>query len=440
MWLMAALWFVLLVDPQWFLAARGLTVLMKLPLLLFLALGTTLAFEAMTVKSVGRRWRWYPPLLGFAGVILVMVPFTINRGLAFAGAQSVLLYWTLIVGTSVIVDTARRAEILLVLYASQYLWWAAWGTRSGRVAWSPSLANFDTYGSLMVIGAGLCGFLILATNHKWLRRLMQLTLALCVIGVVASFARGAFLTALIVAAVVWARSPHKGKTFLTAVGCAALVVIAASLLFGEQYWIEMKTIFEGTGEATGEDRWEMWKAAWGVFLEYPVFGVGFDNWGIFASTYYRPGDLGGVYGANPARLYGVSAHSSYVTIIAEQGVAGILAFGWILVDFFRRNAYLRTETAARRWAQIGGRLQLHPVALGLEAAFIAWMGNAALYSMQGLHWFYTLLAINLLLHTLVTETPAGIHRGRRPSRLTRSPPPDSIGAPVASVSGRVRRG
>lgn len=438
MWILAALWVLTLYDPQWWLARHGLGVLLRLPVLLFVALGLAFGLTTLVSQEVQRRWIWYWPFLAYIAVMGVTVPFAINAGYAFVGFRTMLLFWTLIVSTSLLVDTAKRAELLLVAFLLQYLWWGVWGFPIGLVAWHPALANFDTFGSLMVIGAGLCAFMVLATDDKRFKRLMAGTVALCVIGVVASFARGAFLSAIAVAIVVWLRSPKKGKTLAAGIGCAILVSIAASILFGEEYWKEMSTILEGTGESTGEDRVEMWKAAFGVFLEHPFVGVGFDNWGIFASQFYIPGELGGKYADNPGRLYGISAHSTYVTTLAEHGTAGVLSLIWILVDFWKRNAYLRTRAAAERWRQLGGRFRLRPVALGIEAAMVAWMATASLYTMQGLHWLYTLLALNLLFHTLVTSPPAGGAPAGR--RLRRSRPTAAAVASPASAPSSAPRG
>jgi O-antigen ligase len=357
-------------------------------------------------------------MLGFVGAMSLSVPFTINQSLAFAGVQATLLNWTLIVGTAALVDTARRAEVLLIAYGTQFFWWTLWGTSAGLVPWHPTLSNYDTYGSWMVVGGGMCAFLALAASpvreYRWFRNLMIATVGLCAAGVVSSFARGAFLSAILVGVVVWLRSPRKRVVFVAGLACIAVTALAATLMYGPAYLQEMLTITQGTEESTGEDRWEMWQAAFGVFLTHPVIGVGFDNWGIFAASYYQPGDLGGLYAANPAIFYGKSTHNIYIQILAENGILGILAFAWILVDFWRRNAQLRTTAAIQRWKALGGRLDLRVTSLSLEAAMVGWMADAFFYSMAGLHWFYTLLASNLLLHTLVrVGLPEPARRNRR---------------------------
>jgi O-antigen ligase len=425
---LVALWLVVLFEPQWWLQGRGITAGLRAPVVLFAGLGALLALGLFSHGSWRRRWTWYKPLLCLIAIGTIMGPFAPNPLLARLSVQEMALYWTMIVATVVLVDNARRAEFLLVVYAFQFTLWGVLGASAGQVGWHTTLSNFDGYGAFMVMGAGLCAFLCLGAERAWMRRAMALTVVLAGVGIVASFARGAFLSALAVGGVVWFRSRRKGMVFLAGLACAVVAAVAASVLHGGRYWAEMMTILQGTGEATGEDRMVMWNAAFRVFLERPILGVGGDNWGVFASEFFRPGDLGGEYTDNPGRLYGRSTHSAYLQILAEHGIAGILALGWMMRDFWRRNAALRTAAAAQRWREMGGRLRLPSVALGLEAAFVGWMGAAALYSLAGSHWQYTILALNLVLHSLVTAAPA--HAGRDSSgRARRARPGVAASAP-----------
>lgn len=61
----------------------------------------------------------------------------------------------------------------------------------------------------------------------------------------------------------------------------------------------------------------LWKAAWGMFLDHPVFGVGPSNYGL-AFTRYFQGTLEG-------QSVWSSAHNLYVHQLAERGAAGLAA-------------------------------------------------------------------------------------------------------------------
>jgi hypothetical protein len=139
--------------------------------------------------------------------------------------------------------------------------------------------------------------------------------------------------------------------------------------------------------------------------------VGPRNFGVFGAQFFEPGDLGGMYENNPNVLYNRALHSFYFETLSEMGIVGVFALCWMLVDFWRRNAFLRTARAEQRWIERGGRMRLRYLALGLEACMVAFLVTAALYALSAMHWFWTLLALNLLLHALV--------KGRPPSTRSR---------------------
>jgi O-antigen ligase len=259
----------------------------------------------------------------------------------------------------------------------------------------------------MVIGLGFCAYLAVGSNKLWVRRGLLFTAALCVGGVVASFARAAFLAMILVFGVFWLRSNRKLKTLGAGVTAAVLIAATAAVLYGDAFWSEINSAFsEGASEGTGNDRWVLWGAAWQVFLENPIFGTGPNNWGIFASSHFAPGELARRYGDNPGTLYNRSLHNLYMQTLAELGITGAAALVWILVDFWKRNIRLRTEAAGIRWRMLGGTMDLRSMALALELAMVAFLAVAAVYSTAGKHWFFTIQGLNLLLyHWAVKERP-----------------------------------
>src|SRR5688572_13484271 len=117
-----ALWVTFLFDPHWYLAAKGPDIVLKLPVILFLALWAFLSFGMLTKESWQRRWQWFPPFLLLLIIGGIGVPMAINIGYAKNTWQGYVLWWTLIVGTLAIIDSPRRAEFLLYLYGLQFLW------------------------------------------------------------------------------------------------------------------------------------------------------------------------------------------------------------------------------------------------------------------------------------------------------------------------------
>jgi O-antigen ligase len=412
LYLLVALWGTVLFDPHWLAFSKGVPfVVLKLPVFIFLLLGASLGFGLLTHQPWQRRWQWYWPFLSFLIVGAIGVPMAMNVGYARETLQGYVIWYALILGTVTIVDSARRVELLLSLYGLHFLWWGFWGGKAGLVGWHHSFSNYDGFGAFAVGGFAICYFLGMAADKKWFKWLMYATAGLSVVGVVASFARGAFLALVLVFFCIWVRSPHKGRTALAGVGAALLVSLAASLLFEEGFFYNeiMSAFTEGNEEGTGGQRWQLWTIAIRVWQDHPILGAGLHNVGVYASTIFQPGELEGMF-ANPGALYDYVLHNLYMTVLAENGIVGCVVVAWIFFDYFKRNAQLRSPEAERQWREFGGRMKLRPISLGLEASMVAFMFDALVYSMMGIHWLYTMLAINLLLHRVAVQgKPAALH-------------------------------
>ena len=401
------LWFLILFDPHYLLASKGVTPAPKVLPALFLVTIGLVALGVPSIPSWRRRWTWHPPLLAFIGVGIINLPFVLNTGMARGWLKEWLLSWLLVVSAVAIIDSAKRVELLILMFGSSYLWYALWGVPYGQVLWhTPLFRNPDGFGAMMVIGFSFCAYMSLAHDNRWIHRLSLAAAGLCLIGVVSSYARGAFLATIIAFAVLWLRSDNKLRSTAAIVLGSVVVSVAAGILYGDAFWQEISSVFaEGTTEGTGEDRWVLWEAAWQVFLERPILGAGPDNWGVLGSTLFAEGELGSRY-SNPERLVARSLHSFHVQTLSEMGVLGTSAFLWILVDFWTRNIRLRSSAARQRWSSVGGRMNLRSMALGLELAMIAFLVTGAMYSVAGKHWFFTIQGLNLLLyHWTFKELP-----------------------------------
>ena len=121
---------------------------------------------------------------------------------------------------------------------------------------------------------------------------------------------------------------------------------------GGEFWAEMATIWkEGADTGTGRDRMVLWKdVGWRVFKEAPIFGVGTHNVGVVASEIIPPGALEGRY-ANPGTLYNRTLHNDFITILAEQGIAGFGVWLSMLISFFLCLRRLRRPAAREAWSR-----------------------------------------------------------------------------------------
>jgi O-antigen ligase len=417
--LLYLLWAVVLCDPQWWVASFGPRFVLQIPTVMF-------AILALMALARGPRG-WFPPFLSFIAFVALTLPFTYNEGFALLELKKLWIFYTLALGTLAFIRTPADAlPILGMAFLYQNLWWALLGARHGLVAWHPTNGNYDGFGPLMVIGIPLSFYYGLAAKRTWPRRLGFFTAGLCLVALVSSFARGAVLGGACVLAWVWFRSPRKALTGAgIVIGLLAVLVATSSFLNdvdrGERaagrtgthrnFWAEMSTIGQAN-DPTGEDRKNLWRAAYAVFKANPIVGVGAGNFGPFAAAFFQVGDvadLGAHYAENPGQLYDRQLHSSYMEILSESGIIGVMIVLWIMIDFWRRNRRLRSAAFIQQWeGATNGQLELRPLALGLEAGMVAFWATGFFYNQfYDVNWFWSLVTINLLIYSLAKPRAAG---------------------------------
>jgi hypothetical protein len=402
------MWTFILFDPQWYVAWKGPDAVTRIPTVLFAVMLLLVFFKPPK--------HWFPALLGFMLYTMAIVPFAYIKGGTFNVVKTLIAFYVLAVGTMAFVRNVRQAvPIITAAMLGQFLWYLFWGVTRGRVLWHPALFNYDSYGPLMVIGIGMSYFYGFATTNKKAKVLAFLTSIGCIMGLVSSFARGAVLGAALVVCWIFLRSNRKGATLAAGLIGGVVVVIAASLFSGTQgkgrsetgqgFFAEMATIFENSGTET--DRKVLWALARRVWAENIIFGVGANNFGAYAAENFAAGTTGGGYNDNPGKLWGRQLHSTYFQILCEYGTIGSMIFLWVLWDFFKRNAMLRSKPFEQRWWDIsGGKLHLPQLARGLETGMVGFLGTALFYNqIFDVHWLYTLVTINGVLWAVSKPLP-----------------------------------
>lgn len=412
------LWVLLIYEPEWWLASFGLGPLKRIPTLLF---PVVVAFALLRLRLSIINW-W---LVLFLVSHTVMVPFASNQGFAFWSFKAVLYLVALITATAAVVgDRADRVQVLLALFLFQFVWWTVHGVPGGRVMWHTTLGNEDGFGPMLGIGLGFALPIAFGASDKRLRRAAGVIAVMCIVGVVASIARGAVLSAGLVLVLMWLRSDRKGAVLAGAVVAGVVTVLASSWLFpGGGFWAEMATVSAGTEDQTGHDRMVLWGAAWRVFLANPVFGVGASNFGAYAAEFFNYGDVGHIY-ADPGVLYGRVLHNIYMQVLSEQGIFGVVVFLGLLLDFWIRVLRLMSPAAGRRWTERAGpRWELRSIALGLEGAMAGFLANGFFYDQLYTAPLYCMVALAHLLTLATAPRPQEAARTtgeRTPTRSVRS--------------------
>jgi len=188
-------------------------------------------------------------------------------------------------------------------------------------------------------------------------------------GLAATYSRGGLggLVIGLVAVAVLLRAPRRARIAFVAVMVVA-IVLAGALVFGGG-WIQKNLVGAAeTGSATNrvymvEGALKMWRA-------HP-FGVGLDNYQLVYPEYRDPAADAGI----------VESHMAYMTVLAETGFIGLIAFLWVLNASFR--AVMLPAAHKARDAT------LQPLAVGAFAATLALAAQAFTYSLEAskFWWF-----------------------------------------------------
>lgn len=176
--------------------------------------------------------------------------------------------------------------------------------------------------------------LLNSSKRTWQKALVVVLGVMQPIMVAYTGSRTGFLALLLLLTlwgVTWMRDFIKQRR-LPVVLLVGLIIAAAAFHFmPEDYGTKMRgdiTAGVGEGQGTMGIRYNLWQGALAAWLSEPIWGIGA---GQFASS-RRPEQVGLLDARN---LYSV-AHNSYLTVLAENGLVGLLLFlSWQIIALRR---------------------------------------------------------------------------------------------------------
>jgi O-antigen ligase len=238
--------------------------------------------------------------------------------------------------------------------------------------------------------AVLAGLMALASRTS-LKLLALVAMACCLVGAVVSLSRTGMLTYFIVGPLLLAAGLLRITPMRVVLVC---VVALASIPFLPD---GVSRIFDPTNYLSGQsvsvsERLKLWQAAASAFVDHPFNGMGLgNNRGIF-DYYHNPW--------NPGLL---TVHSSYLQILIETGLPGLLVLGY----FFYRVARLLAR-ARSLFALEGDRVGL-VLSTSLLIALVAFLliGAVAFDFMRiGFKNMWLFIGCGVVLYGIAVEQAA----------------------------------
>ena len=264
----------------------------------------------------------------------------------------------------------RPSQLLLIVnvWLFSILMSSYHGIMQGGLVWGNRWLEDENHISLLVDTALPFVFLLFFL-HK--NKIMKLFYLLCMsffitVNVIAA-SRGGFLGLIIAGFLCWILEKNKFRNFM-------VVMLSAVLIFSyapSQLFREIKTLSQGTEEATADDRIYLWRIAIKMFNDSPVLGVGIGNYPYYFSEYENQLR----YSSNALRV----PHSTPIQWLAETGLIGVFIMfllqkslfnSWYL-SFKRRKKMLDDGEDSQLVCKISQAVAISQVAFWFCACFLS---------------------------------------------------------------------
>jgi len=269
----------------------------------------------------------------------------------------------------------------------------SWGATGGP-GW---FRNSGEFGIEMTIFVPMAVFFVLALRRYWTRRTFWVVMFLPVSGlisIIATSSRGAQLAIAAVGLWFILKSPHRIRALVIAsVSAGALFVLLPE--GQKQRFTEMGT------DKTSLSRLTYWADAREMMSQYPVLGIGYNNWIPYYRTYYNAdGEL---------------PHNIFYQAGAELGFTGLVGFIGLIIITLIIN--YRTRKLASELPD-GGRFALN-MAHGLDGALIGFLVSGYFVTVLYYPFFWINLAFTVALHNSTRNEIARHALRTQPPPLTR---------------------
>lgn len=370
-----------------------------------------------------KQWTSYTPWwFALLGVVILGVPFATNNFSAFWGAENLaVLFVTVCLPLQSLLVSMHRFRVWLYVYLATALFVGLWAVTHGGYGPSGASGGQDEnyVAAMMGLAVAIAYFVMFAEKSQGIK----LTLAVSIVIFVGAIAlgnnpsRGGFIGLCAVAVYCLARSPRKGL----GITAFALIGVALVAIAGPSFWAEISTSAD-LGDGTADVRLEIWKAGFQMWKSHPFIGVGADNfrWVIGDVQSFAQFEK---FGRSLAGS--IIAHSLWVEMLAELGIAGTLITGILVyrtwTDLGRiRGAALRSAAGPNHDPRL---VQYRCYADAIRAGILAVLVNGLFLSLFYYSHLWLMIAVGSALSYVykTTASPELLTAGEPATAAPRSP-------------------
>ncbi len=298
-----------------------------------------------------------------------------------------------------IVDDAAKLRLLLATMALSLGFeaakqgWVQLVTNPGAINTNsvPFLGdnNHVAVGMLMLVP--VLGALAATATATWEKQMHRFLAVGVLYRALATYSRGGFLSAVVMAGIGLVRSKHRVRTLL------AMVVVSGLILplMPQHFWDRMETILtpgeiqrdaEVVEDSSARGRLHFWAVAVQMAATAPITGVGHGNYMVAYDDY---DSSNGQYGFRRA------VHSSWFGTLGELGYVGLVLYLAIILNtlWTARATRLATRGSPEHTA-------LHQFAIMLETSMAVFCVGGTFVTMQYNEMVWHFIGIGMVLQVL----------------------------------------
>ncbi|XSG86394.1 MAG: putative O-glycosylation ligase, exosortase A system-associated [Methylohalobius sp. ZOD2] len=230
-------------------------------------------------------------------------------------------------------------------------------------------------GLALIMTIPLLRYCQLTTDKFWVNRLLLLGIILCLISVVGTQSRGAFLGVAAMSMFLIKNSRHKWRLFLI----MAIVLPAIYAFMPESWHDRMASIKTYEEDASAMGRINSWWMAFNLAKDR-IFGGGFECFKAPTFAMYAP---------NPGEIH--DAHSIYFEILGEHGFVGLALFLAIAYSAWRSCSWIMRQTKKSdelKW--------LFDLASMTQVSLVGYAASGAFLGLAYFDLYYNLIALIVL--------------------------------------------
>jgi len=281
-------------------------------------------------------------------VMAIHVPIAANNYWALTTFKDMFLLYCVYLGIVTFVDSLEKMMMLIKMWIGIHGFLAVMGIAKDGIGIGAWMGDENDFCMVMNMAVPF-GYFLMFSSTGIMQKMKYLGfLGTFILAAMASLSRGGFIGLAAVGAYCWYRSPKKGHALVVLVIAILLMVVLAP----PQYWDEIasSTSDETLGEeGTGGARLYSWGIGMKMFFSNPIIGIGQSNYPWTVDIY----EAGQTF--HTRSFAGREAHSAWVTLIAELGLAGIAIIGAMLVQCYKDLKFVRSRLSPVMSRQMHGQ-------------------------------------------------------------------------------------